>query len=502
MAGMPSVSLVDASADLTSASAVVVGVLPGPDGAALAAGGEPIDAALGGRLTGALHAVGATGRPDEVIPIPTLGRAPFPLVMATGLGPDGHGLRLDTEKVRRAVGAAVRALDSIHPQHIHIAVGDDATSAAAVQGALLGAYTYTEYRSGSHRSELRRITVTVPNPKDAVTRAGIRQASVVAEAVSLTRDLVNAPPNDLYPETFAARAAEVGAAAGLDVEVLDPRALRRGGYGGILAVGSGSIRSPRLVRLVYRPARSRHRIALVGKGITFDSGGLNLKTGSSMSTMKSDMGGAAACVAAVVAIARLRIPVEVIATVPMAENMPSGSAYRPSDIVTLRGGRKIEIANTDAEGRVILADGIVRAAEDDPNALIEVSTLTGGQLVALGTRVIGAMGEPGLRDLVVSAGNSAGEALWAMPLPDELRAGLDSPVADLSTLTGDAFASMLVGGVFLREFVPGDLPWVHLDIAGPSFNSRDPYGYTPKGGTGAAVRTIIASVNALAGQAS
>jgi leucyl aminopeptidase len=349
---------------------------------------------------------------------------------------------------------------------------------------------------------LRRITVTVPNSKDAVTRAGIRQASVVAEAVSLTRDLVNAPPNDLFPETFAARAAEVGSAAGLAVEVLDPRALRRGGYGGILAVGSGSIRSPRLVRLVYRPARSRHRIALVGKGITFDSGGLNLKTGSSMSTMKSDMGGAAACVAAIAAIARLRIPAEVIATVPMAENMPSGSAYRPSDVVTLRGGRKIEIANTDAEGRVILADGIVRAGEDDPNALIEVSTLTGGQLVALGTRVIGAMGEPGLRDLVVSAGNSAGEALWAMPLPGELRAGLDSPVADLSTLTGDAFASMLVGGVFLGEFVPSDLPWVHLDIAGPSFNSRDPYGYTPKGGTGAAVRTIIASVNALTGQAS
>jgi leucyl aminopeptidase len=229
---------------------------------------------------------------------------------------------------------------------------------------------------------------------------------------------------------------------------------------------------------------------------------LNLKTGTSMSTMKSDMGGAAACVAAIAAIARLRVPVEVIATVPMAENMPSGSAYRPSDVVTLRGGRKIEIANTDAEGRVILADGIVRAGEDDPNALIEVSTLTGGQLVALGTRVIGAMGEPGLRDLVVSAGNSTGEALWAMPLPDELRAGLDSPVADLSTLPGDAFASMLVGGVFLGEFVPSDVPWVHLDIAGPSFNSRDPFGYTPKGGTGAAVRTLIASVNALAVQAS
>jgi leucyl aminopeptidase len=502
MARMPSVSLVDASADLTSAAAVVVGVLSGPEGATLAPGGEPINAALGGRLTGALHTVGATGRPDEVIPVPTLGLAPFPLVMATGLGPRGASPRLDTEQVRRAVGAAVRELDRSHPRHIHIAVGDDTTSAAAVQGALLGAYTYTAYRSGPVASALRRITVAVPNPRDAVTRAAMRQASVIAEAVSLTRDLVNAPPNDLYPETFAVRAADVGSAAGLDVEVLDARALRRGGYGGILAVGSGSARSPRLVRLHYRPARSRSRIALVGKGITFDSGGLNIKTGTSMSTMKSDMGGAAACVAAIAAIARLRVPLEVIATVPMAENMPSGSAYRPSDVVTLRGGRKIEIANTDAEGRVILADGIVRAGEDDPNALIEVSTLTGGQLVALGTRVIGAMGEPGLRDLVVSAGNSTGEALWAMPLPDELRAGLDSPVADLSTLPGDAFASMLVGGVFLGEFVPSDVPWVHLDIAGPSFNSRDPFGYTPKGGTGAAVRTLIASVNALAVQES
>ena len=268
---------------------------------------------------------------------------------------------------------------------------------AAVQGALLGAYTYTEYRSGSHRPALRRITVTVPNPQERSDTGRNSRGQVSSlRPISLTRDLVNTAAQRSLPARRLPRGRrEVGAAAGLEVEVLDPRALRRGGYGGILAVGSGSIRSPRLVRLVHRPARPRHRIALVGKGITFDSGGLNLKPRSSMSTMKSDMGGAAACVAAIAAIARLRIPAEVIATVPMAENMPSGSAYRPSDVVTLRGGRKIEIANTDAEGRVVLADGIVRAGEDDPNALIEVSTLTGGQLVALGTRVIGAMGEPG-----------------------------------------------------------------------------------------------------------
>jgi leucyl aminopeptidase len=501
MAGMPSVSLVDTSAALRSAQAVVVGVLAGADGATLAPGAEPIDAVLGGRLVAAVRAVGATGQADEVVTVPTLGLAPFPLVVATGLGAPADGSRLEAEQVRRSVGAAVRALHLVRPSHVHIAIGDGATSAAAAQGALLGAYAYTAYRSTAPGSALRRITVAVPNPRERTARAAVRAASVVAEAISLTRDLVNMPPNDLYPETFAAQAAEVGAAAHLEVEILDPRALRRGRYGGIVAVGSGSTRPPRLVRLHHRPARPRTRVALIGKGITFDSGGLNLKSTASMATMKSDMGGAAACVAAMVAIARLRLPVEVIATVPMAENMPSGSAYRPSDVVTLRGGRTIEIANTDAEGRVVLADAIVRAGEDEPHALIEVSTLTGGQLVALGTRVIGAMGEPALRDLVVRAGNGAGEALWAMPLPDELRSSLDSPVADLSTLPGDSFAAMLVGGVFLGEFVPDGVPWVHLDIAGPAYNSGEPFGYTPKGGTGAAVRTLIASVEALAEQA-
>jgi leucyl aminopeptidase len=496
MAGMPAVSLVDATTDPGSA-AVVVGVLSGSDGPRLAPGGEPVDAALSGRLLSALRSLGASGRADEVFTVPTLGLASFPLVVATGLGPDGDG-GLDAEQVRRAVGAAVRALNGARPRRIHLAIGDTATSDAAGLGALLGAYSYSEYRSDQRPPNLRRVTVGVADPKDAAARASLRQAAVIADAVTLTRDLVNAPPNHLYPETFAARAADVGRDAGLEVEILDVRALRRGRYGGILAVGNGSARPPRLIRLRYRPARARARIAFVGKGITFDSGGLNLKPGNSMSTMKCDMGGAAACVAASAAIARLRLPVEVVATVPMAENMPSGTGYRPSDVVTLRGGRTIEIANTDAEGRVVLADGIVRAAEDDPDRLIEVSTLTGGQVVALGTRVIGAMGEPDFRDLVVAAGNDAGEALWAMPLPDELRGGLDSPVADLSTLPGDSFASMLIGGVFLREFVPEGLPWVHLDIAGPAYNTGSPYGYTPKGATGSAVRTLIASARAVA----
>jgi leucyl aminopeptidase len=338
----------------------------------------------------------------------------------------------------------------------------------------------------------------VPDPADKNARAALRHAKVVADAVAFTRDLVNVPPNDLYPQTLADRTAEAGRAAGLDVEVLDEKALRRGGYGGILGVGSGSARPPRLVRLAYRPARATARIALIGKGITFDSGGLNLKPGASMTYMKSDMAGAASATAAVIAAAKLRLRTEVVATLPMAENMISGSSYRPSDILTVHGGKTLEIADTDAEGRVILADAIMRAREDSPDYLLEMSTLTGGQVVALGTRVIGAMGEPAFRDRVVALGNSAGESLWAMPLAEDLRAGLDSAVADITNLPPDRWGSMIVGGHFLADFVPDGLPWVHLDIAGPSWNGTGPHGYTPKGGTGSGVRTLIAALVDLA----
>jgi leucyl aminopeptidase len=489
---MISVSLVDA-ASLDKDAAIVVGVQSGPDGPVLEGGAAPVDEALSGRLSAALEAVGATGKADEVVKIATLGLAPFSVVVASGLGATTGGL--EPEQVRRAVGAALRALRSA--ARVHIAIGDDTTAGAAAEGALFGAYGYTRYKSQPTPPALRRLTVGVPDRNDRAARTALRRAQVVADAVTLTRDLVNVPPNDLYPEVLATRAADAGRDAGLEVEVLDEKALRREGYGGILGVGAGSAHPPRLVRLRYRPANPRARVALVGKGITFDSGGLNLKSGSGLAAMKSDMGGAAAVLAAVIAAAKLKLPVDVVATLPLAENMISGSSYRPSDVLTLRGGATLEITDTDAEGRVILADAIVRAAEDDPNYLLEISTLTGGQVVALGTRVIGAMGEPRFRDRVVAAGDAAGETLWAMPLPDELRAGLDSQVADIANLPEDRWGSMLVGGRFLAEFVPNGLPWVHLDIAGPSWNRGAGYGYTPKGGTGAGTRTLIAALEAI-----
>lgn len=482
---MPTIAFVDPSADI-AADAVVVGVRPGTGRRRLAPGAAEIDAALGGRLLAALDALRAKGTSGELTRIPTLGLAPFPLVVAVGLGADG-----DAESVRRGVGAAVRSLDMYRDVHVAL----DADTTALCEGALLGAYTFSAYKSAPTRPALRRITITGTDSRDS--RALAKQARVLADAVHRTRDLVNTPPNDLYPETFAARAVEIATEAGLEVEVLGPRELESGGFGGILAVGAGSARPPRLVRIAYRPARPVARVALVGKGITFDSGGLNLKT-ANLTWMKSDMGGAAAVISATAAAAALRLPVEVLATVPMAENMPSGSSYRPSDVLTMRNGRTVEVADTDAEGRLILADAVSRALEDDPDRLIEISTLTGAQLVALGTRVIGVMGEPGFRDLVAAAGTAAGEAAWAMPLPEDLRGGLDSAVADLQNLPEERWGGMLVAGHFLADFMSDSVPWAHLDIAGPAWNAGAARDYTPKGGTGAGVRTILATLRRLA----
>jgi leucyl aminopeptidase len=322
---------------------------------------------------------------------------------------------------------------------------------------------------------------------------GIRQrAEAVAAAVALARDLVNTAPSDLYPETLAREAERVAAAAGLQAEVLDEKALERGGYGGIVGVGQGSVHPPRLVRLEYAPPQADTTVVFVGKGITFDSGGLSLKPAKSMETMKSDMGGAAAIIGAMQAIAALAPAVRVIGYLPMAENMPSGTAQRPSDVLTMYGGKTVEVLNTDAEGRLVLADALARSAEDAPDVLVDVATLTGAQVVALGTRISAVMAnDDELRAAVVAAADRAGEAMWPMPLPAELRKGLDSAVADLANVAADRSGGMLVAGLFLREFVPAGVRWAHLDIAGPSFNDGQPYGYTPKGGTGAATRALV-----------
>jgi len=492
---MTSVSLIDGASPVT-ADAIVVATVSTGSGVALADGAAGVDAALDGALLPALRAVEATGRADEAVKIPTLGRIATPLVVAAGLGPGQPGV-LDPEAVRRAVGTALRGLESAGRVAVAIGDGTDPELVAAVtEGALLGAYRFTRYKSNGRPNALRRVDIAVSEPAQAAAKAAVRRSRIVAEAVNDTRDLVNTPANDLNPVTFAAYARERGEAAGLAVEVLDERALKRGRYGGILAVGGGSHTPPRLVRLSYTPARARAHAALVGKGITFDTGGLDLKT-SGMGEMKSDMAGAAAVISSIIAAARLKLPVAVTATVPMAENAVSGTSYRPSDIIVMHDGRSVEIDNTDAEGRLILADAILRACEDSPDCLIDTATLTGGQVVALGSGTSGVMGTDAFRDRVVALGSAAGESLWPMPLERRLRKRLDSPVADIVNLPKDRSASMLIGGTFLKDFVPEGLDWAHIDIAGPAFG-KSASGYNGEGGTGVIVRTILACLADLA----
>ncbi|MDO5721046.1 MAG: leucyl aminopeptidase [Actinomycetaceae bacterium] len=311
----------------------------------------------------------------------------------------------------------------------------------------------------------------------------------LAQAMISTIDLVNRAPNDLYPQAFASKVEEVCAQLPIEVEIWDESRLAEENCGGILGVGQGSTRQPRLVTLRYNPKNAQRHVSLVGKGITFDSGGLSLKPAASMETMKSDMTGAASVLSAVVAAAKLNSQTAITAYLALAENMPSGSALRPCDVITMRNGARIEITNTDAEGRLVMADALSLAAETDTDAIVDIATLTGAQMVGLGVRVAGVMGTSEVRDQITSSAARCGEPMWAMPLPSYLRESLTSEVAQMKN-SGSRWGGMLLAGVFLEEFV-ADKAWAHIDIAGPSFNEGSPWGANNKGATGMAVLTLV-----------
>ncbi len=491
----PRVTVTAALPKRPAAGAVlIVPVVAGEDGSPVVVGGPFLDAEAVGEIEVALTAVGAKGGAEQLtrLHVPAL---PVASVLAVGLGPDRE--EWPAETIRRAAGVAARSLSGVKSV---ITTLSDLHLEAAVQGLILGAYQMHEFRSpktAPTEPALGAITALSTAPR---AKARVARAVAIAEAVATARDLVNTPPSHLHPDEFARRAKALGTAAGLTVQVLDEKALAKAGYGGIVGVGKGSVNPPRLVRLTYRGAKGRKAatVALVGKGITFDTGGISIKPAASMHHMTSDMAGAAAVVATMVLAARLELPIDVIATVPMAENMVSATAQRPGDVLTQYGGTTVEVLNTDAEGRLILADAIVRACEDHPDYLIETSTLTGAQTVALGARIPGVMGSEEFRDRVAALSQAAGENGWPMPLPDELKDDLKSTVADLANISGQRFAGMLVAGVFLREFVAEGVQWVHLDIAGPSYNTGGPWGYTPKGGTGVPVRTLFAALEDIA----
>ena len=447
------------------------------------------------RLQESLDALGATGKAGEVVRLPGAGITAAPFVLAIGLGKGGSGDR--TEDLRRAAGTAARALAGTRRALFALPTAGPAELEAVAEGIALGAYSFTAFRADSmsgRPADLRSAAILVPDAKDADAKAALARAVIVAGAVSLARDLINTPPSALAPADLAAAAVDAAGGLPLEVEVLDDDELRAGGYGGLTGVGQGSHRGPRLIRLAYRPEGATRHLALVGKGITFDTGGISIKPSLNMHAMKSDMGGAAAVIAASTAIARLGIAGAVTGYAAAAENMPGGGAQRPGDVITIYGGKTVEVLDTDAEGRLVLADALVRAQEDQPDVVVDIATLTGAQVVALGSRTAGIMAnDDDLREAVHDAAGRAGETMWPMPLPEELRPNLDSTTGDIANIptVGRRDGGMLTAGVFLREFIRDGQRWAHLDIAGPAFNDYAPYGYVTKGGTGMGVRTFI-----------
>ncbi|MFF9013944.1 leucyl aminopeptidase [Streptomyces sp. NPDC014870] len=493
---MTALTLSTAGAATLRADALVVGVAKSGKGLVVAPGAEAVDKAFDGRLAAVLETLGAAGAEGEATKLPSPAGLKTPVVLAVGLGSapeDGESYRAET--LRRAAGTAARTLHGSKKAAFALPVASTEDAEAIAEGALLGAYAYTAYQESKNgkdaKKPLAEVALLGGKPRDKAFKAAAERALALSEEINRARDLINMPPNDLYPETFAAIVTAAGKEHGLKVQVLDEKALDKGGYGGILGVGKGAVRGPRLVRVAYTHPKAEKTLALVGKGITYDSGGISLKPAGHNETMKCDMSGAAAVFAAVVAAARIGLAVNVTGWLALAENMPSGNATRPGDVLRMYSGKTVEVLNTDAEGRLVLADALTRASEENPDAIVDVATLTGAMVLALGNRTFGIMAnDDDYRTAIHETAEEVGEQSWPMPLPADLRKGMDSPTADIANM-GERMGGGLVAGLFLQEFVGEGITWAHLDIAGPAFHEGAPYGYTPKGGTGSSVRTLV-----------
>ena len=451
-----------------------------------------------------LKNLGATGKSNEIIKVPY---SKPQTIYFTGLGETSKSY--DPENLRRAAGSAARELAGQSTATFALPASTLTQISAVAEGAALGAYAFNEFRSSTKsdfKEPLEQIVIATKSTSDAAAKRALVRAEIIARNTATVRDLINTPPSHLTPDSFCTRMKKLATPLGLKVEILNEATLKNQGYGGIIGVGQGSANPPRLLHISYTPNKARARYAFVGKGITFDTGGLALKPANGMEAMKSDMSGAAAVIGAIFAIAELKLPVAIDAWAPLAENMVSENATRPSDIISIYGGKTVEVLNPDAEGRLVLADAIVRAQEVAKKAggldgIIDVATLTGAQVVALGTRTSAVMtNDVEFSQQFLEASEKAGEAFWPMPLPEELRASLDSPVADLANI-GDRMGGMLVAGLFLKEFIEPDISWLHLDIAGPAYNESTPHGYTPVGGTGIALRSLVTLVESASSQA-
>ncbi len=466
----------------------------GADVTALAVCSEGLDAEPGGLDWGLLRGLGFEGKAGQVQLVAGPNGRPVAVV---GMGPAAD---VTPAVIRRSSAALARVVRRHRwlASSLLDAVADDGDLAAAAhahaEGILLGAYGYDVYKSDPEPNSLRKLSV-VGSGREA--RDALKLGAAVAEAVCFARDLVNEPGGSLTPEKLAAAARALASGddgtdgAALEIQVWEREEIVEAGLGGLLGVNRGSTQPPRFVEITWRPPTATEGfLALVGKGITFDSGGLSIKPATGMETMKIDMSGAAAVLGAMRVVKVLAPPIRVTGYIPITDNMLGGDATRPGDILTIRNGKTVEVLNTDAEGRLILADALSLASEARPDAIVDLATLTGACVVALGTKVAGLMGnDDGWLDSVQAAADRSGERVWRLPMPEDYRKELDSPVADLKNI-GNRWGGTLTAALFLREFVADGIPWAHLDIAGPAWtDSVD--GEAAKGGTGFGVRLLV-----------
>lgn len=462
-----------------------------------------VDSALGGAISQLIAEKEIKGKLREVTLIHTLGRIPPKRVAVVGLGKPAD---FNLERLRGAVGEACHALRKGGAQKVasilHGAgaggMAPESAAQAITEGCLLGLYTFRQHQAASpDQKEVQVLQLVVQEAGEmAAVQQGVARGEVLAEATALARDMANQPANFMTPTNMAEEARRVAQEHGLGIEVLEREQMKELGMGGILGVSQGSHQPPQFIILTYRGGQEgQPAVGFVGKGITFDSGGISLKPAEGMGDMKGDMAGGAAVIAAMKAIAQLKVPLNVTGLVPATENLPSGSAMKPGDVIRILGGKTVEVTSTDAEGRLILADALSYGRQKGLTPLVDLATLTGACHVALGDYYSGALGNnKELLDQVVQAGKDAGERHWPLPLDEDYKEQNKSDVADIKN-SGGRYGGAITGALFVGEFV-GDTPWVHLDIAGTARSEKD-YGYIVKGATGVGVRTLVSLAMAL-----
>jgi len=454
---------------------------------------QVLDVALNGGLREHITRSGFSGKEGETLLFPTQTRLPSQMLLLLGLG---KLETLDTDTWRRGAARVQREAKGQGAKHVAWFLNEahrhEDLFAAIVEGMLLSGYVFDKYKSEKNRKtavEILTLAGTQLGPTAALAKA-VETVQKVIPGVFLARDLVNEPASVSTPTYLAKRATQLLRGNGLRGEIWGPRKIKAAKMTGLLAVARGSIEEPRFIKLVYKPTgKPKKKVALVGKGLTFDSGGLSLKPAKSMETMKHDMSGGATVLGVMSVISRLKPQVQVTGYVPATENMPSGTAQKPGDIIRYRNGKTVEVLNTDAEGRLILADALLQAVQDKPDVVIDLATLTGACVTALGTQIAGLFSNnQELTEALLQCGKETGEPLWLMPLVKEYKEDIKSTIADIKN-TGSGNAGAIAAALFLQEFV-SDVPWAHLDIAGPAFAEKDSP-YIPKGGTGFGVRTLI-----------